>query len=413
MAELVVGVALTSRQWRGEFQRHVHNHATGVRLLIVRDSRVALESQLDVLVIDAECTWITPTVAGRVRQTGCRLVGVIDPEEGDTESLLLERLGFDTTVIEPFDPEELLEACFDLFPTRPTSTVEPTRSSSTSTPGGEDRFLVAVGGPAGVGRTEVALAIAAIAAGEGRALLIDGDEFCPSLAPRLRLPRHPNVLSAIDLLRGDSAEHVVGVDAVRRSLARPTSGQLPFDVLAGLAGKGDWMSVREDVARELLDATGRWRTVVADVAPSLERFERYQIERFPLSRLLVASADVAVVVTEPTPKGVMHALGWVADVLETSPWAAVHLAVNRTPRGRFVRAELQRELAELGESRLAGLWFLPEDDRVSVAAWNGDLVTGGRFTRAVARMVQAISATRPVRPAHSTAAMSVTVEVAG
>jgi hypothetical protein len=77
--------------------------------------------------------------------------------------------------------------------------------------------------------------------------------------------------------------------------------------------------------------------------------------------------------------------------------APVHVVLNRAPRERFRRGELERELARtLGPFPV---WFAPTDPRVEDAAWDGALVRRGPFVHAVDRVAASIAAA-PARPAR-------------
>ena len=396
MGELILGVSMSPRAWRSELQRHIHNYATGVDLIVIRDGRVALEAGMHVLLADADCTWLTPTLATQIRANGCRILLAVDREEGDADVAILGRVGAEATINGNAGPEAILSLCWDHAPIA-ANIPDHVPDDLVARVGRGGGRLVAVGGPAGVGRTEIAIGLAAATARRKvRTLLMDANEFAPTIAERLGLPRHPNLVSALDLLRGDGADHAIGDIAIGKSLARPggkTQPRLPFDTLVGMAARAAWPLLREDLVAELLDsAMGRWEVTVADVAPTLESSDRWCADRYPATRRIVGAADVLVVVMEPSPTGLVQSLTWLGDAMEISPAAPVHLLVNRLPRDRFVRRELERELADIGGGRLAGLWFLPEDRKVPVAAWNGDLVGRGRVTRALAVLADAVLA---------------------
>jgi hypothetical protein len=62
----------------------------------------------------------------------------------------------------------------------------------------------------------------------------------------------------------------------------------------------------------------------------------------------------------------------------------VHIVLNRAPRHRFRRSELEFELCRTFTP--AGVWCIPADRRVDDAVWRGALVPRGPFTAATARL---------------------------
>src|SRR5690606_24894370 len=109
--------------------------------------------------------------------------------------------------------------------------------------------------------------------------------------------------------------------------------------------------------------------------------------RFGLSRGLIRIADVVVAVGLGQPVALTRLVRWVTEAAVLAPDRPMHVAVNRVGRSPHQRAEVE---AELGRA-LPGLplSFLPEDRRVSEAAWAGTTVPGGPFRRAVRKIVGA------------------------
>ncbi|MGH2717331.1 MAG: hypothetical protein ACRDJU_01975, partial [Actinomycetota bacterium] len=160
-----------------------------------------------------------------------------------------------------------------------------------------------------------------------------------------------------------------------------------------------WAQVRAaeaaDVAAELKRTHAH---VVVNVGPFLEDLTRLGgPDRYGLTRSMVAGADVLIGVGVATPVGVARLLGWVGDAVALAPGKPLHLAVNKVPsRGsanRFVRAEVEAELRRSYEP--ASLHFLPYDDAVERAAWRGELVAPGGFTRAMGDLVRAAAGPGP------------------
>jgi MinD-like ATPase involved in chromosome partitioning or flagellar assembly len=392
MSEITVGVAFTPREWRAAFQRHVRDHVVGVVLRVVRDSRMALEEHVDVLVVDDDAGFLSASFVASIRELGVKIVGIYDPDDVDDASrALLRRLGVDVALPTTTPPEDLLAHLRELVAeTGASRRFEDVVAGLELDPGPRSASgrLIAVGGPPGAGATEVAVALAQVLTRRFRVLLVDVDEVNPGVARRLHLAVHPHLLTAVDGLEGTYLDRLAldpGSDPIEAALARPagTTPAPPFDVIGGLADPRDWAVLRaEDLLALFARLTARWPVVVANLGPHLEDLSRW-IDRYGATRATLAEADTAVAVCEGSPRGVLRFLDWLVDASAVAPDRPVNVVVNRTPRSAFHRAELTDALHEHAGRRLASVTFAPEDGRVTRAAWDGMLLSGGRFLRAV------------------------------
>lgn len=393
MNELTVGVVYTAREWRTTWQRYVRDHVVGVTLRLVRDSRMAKEEHLDVLIVDDDTSYLTPPFVAALRERGVRIVGVFDDTQPDTPgAALLQRLGVDRIVAADVAPEDLLAVIEALRPDGLDDRFEEVVAGlALDEQGAEPSQVLAVGGPPGSGATEVAVALADVASRHQRTVLVDVDEVAPGIARRLQLGLHPHLLTALDDLRGTTTRQNPERTAhpLEGALARPAAGsraRLGFDVVAGLANRGDWHLLRGDEIVALLDELARWwRCVVANLGPHLEDLSPY-VERFVASRSVVTRADRLIGVCEASPRGLLRFLDWLVEVAELAPDLQVDAVVNRTPGSRHRQAELEAQLHEDAGPRLASVNFLAEDAEVSRAAWDGVVVPRGSFRKGVLRL---------------------------
>src|SRR5438067_794461 len=83
----------------------------------------------------------------------------------------------------------------------------------------------------------------------------------------------------------------------------------------------------------------------------------------------------------PSPVRITRLLDWLADVRTVAPRRAAHIVVNKAPDGAFARTEIAGEITRTYLP--ASLHFVPHDPRVEAAAWRGELVKPGPFTKAV------------------------------
>jgi hypothetical protein len=81
-------------------------------------------------------------------------------------------------------------------------------------------------------------------------------------------------------------------------------------------------------------------------------------------------------------------LAWAVDARAQNPGAAVHFVVTRAPGDAFRRGEIQDEVMRTFPA--ASLNFAPGDRRVERAAWEGELVAAGPFTKALVPLVIAL-----------------------
>jgi MinD-like ATPase involved in chromosome partitioning or flagellar assembly len=335
----------------------------------------------DVLLIDDICSFLTPRLVARVKSSGREVVGVFDPAEfADGKERLLE-CGVSDVVEADAHPDEFL---------RVISRVAQHVVTTTLTDGGagdpvipevpEPRMqkILAVGGPAGgTGSTEVAIAIACRLGEAGRrVVLIDADEVAPSIAQRLSLSIHPNLRTAIDIM-----EHRTG------PLTSVTQRVGDIAVIAGLPNVSDWSEVRPTQVTDLIeDLSAVFDHVVVNVGSHLENLGfGGASDRFGISRRTIAGADRAIAVSLPNPVGVGRTLGWLAEAQRLRTGAPIDLLINRAPRDQFRRGELIEEITRSYQP--ASFGFVPTDEAVTRAAWDGVVVNRGRFKRALDRWV--------------------------
>lgn len=392
MKDRRVGVVYSSREWRKPLQLHVRNHVRGTRILVVRDERMAIEEPLDVLIVDDETSFLSGDLVEMLRARGVRLLGVHDPGDGGAGEARLNHVGIDVTVAAHSTPEQILAAIERLGDRLDEDFAVLAAQLDGAGTDLDTGFTVTVGGPPTVGKTEVAIGLAGLLAAHGPALLVDAADTYASIARRLHRSLHPHLLAAFEEVRTAPLTATAGEPPLRASLARPAPGNdgqpLPFDVVCGLANPTDWQVVRgEDLSALLRRAAGPWRFVVCDTGPHLEDLVR--LERWPLSRTATAHADRIVGVCGPTPDGMLRFLDWLVDVAALTP-VAVDVVVNRAPRSPLGRAEFDELLRENGGGRIASVTFVPSDDRVERAAWDGQGLRRAKFLKALAPLALAI-----------------------
>lgn len=413
MTELTVGVVASPRQWRSDLQSHVRNHVVGVRLKILREPRTALDEHLDVMAVDDVASFLTPGTVKRLRERGVRIVGVFDPSEheGQGERYLLD-MGVDLTVPATASAEQLLGALSSFGTVAQVSDEIAALEAAYGAPPPAVEPVPAAGGVTVVsgasdspGATEIAIALAgALAARRERTILVDADDVAPSVARRLLFNLDPNILTALDDVHygAGTLRNSVGV---RQGTA---PGSVHFAAIPGLANAADWNLIRDGDLITLIDELERaWDHVVINAGPHLEDLGAGMgPDRFGASRATVSRADRLIGVCSASPLGVLRFLDWAAEARALQPDVPIWVVVNRAPKSSYKRAELEQELRQnIGPEILAGLSFVPHDDRVADAVWDGAPVARGPFTKAVGELARIVPITAAAagRRAHARA----------
>ena len=373
MAEPEVALVFTPDEWVEELHRHLTDHGGARVRQIVVEPEVALEETYDVLIVGHRWPALTHAFVAEVQARGRAVLGVFDREEPVARELLVA-VGVDEVVESDGGADLFVQATRRLAARRRELVAEPQAGVASVRRG----RIVAVGGPPGVGRTEVAVHLTSAL----RGVLVDADDVGPSVAPRLGLSVEPNIRTLIDAVehgRGDVLDCVQG-DA---------SGSLP--AVAGLPNAGAWVQLRPgEVVRVVEHLARDTRPVVVDGAGTLDDVGGLPRSRFGVARAIVVESDVVVGVCDATPAGVVRFLSWAVAVHALAGDARLVVAVNRAPAGRFRRAELYEEL--MRSLPASDVVFLADDRRVADAAWDGNLARKGPFTRGVAALAEAVRA---------------------
>ena len=395
MAEPEVALVFSPETWVEGLHRHLTDHGGARVRQVVMDPALALEEEYGTLIVSHRWPALNRAFVDTVHAHRRRVLGVFDPDELAGREYLLQ-LGADRVIESDAPMSEFLAAVAALAPNDPVPVLADTELSAVfdhadQAPEGLDpRPVVVVAGPSGGGATEVAIELARDASESAPAVLVDADDVMPAVAQRLARTIEPNLRTAVDAVE-------YGMGDFRDSLVSAPGGD--FSVVCGLPNVAAWSQVRPGEVLDVVAALAHsnCRAVVnvsgwiEDLVVGLGR------SRHGLSRALIGAATALVAVGSGTPVGVTRLLGWIADVRALTD-APIHLVINRCPPDGFRRAELADEIHRT--FRPAGLWFVPVDPRVDVAAWSGELVAPGPFTRAVLPIARAI-ATQTAPVAHA------------
>ncbi len=371
-----IGVVLSPRAWSGRLHAFIADHVPEVELVMVRDQQAAIEAGADVLLIDDATPWLTSSFVEQAESRGVRLVGIYDRGDGGVGQSRLAALGLTHLLEEGMPPDDVVFLLDRLRPAPGEERLDLGNTGIRERVAVEPGTVVAVGGPSGSGAREVALGFAGEWAVQGwRTLLVDANEATPGMARRLGLGVYPHVLTAVERSRE------VGVSGVVASLADRV-GRRGFDVVVGLPATRDWdRLVPNDVAALLDTCRNGWDRIVVTTSPMIEDLQRWG-DRFGVSRRVLAGADMAIGCCEPTPRGILRYLDWIAEAsrLRTD----ISTVVNKVPRSSRVGADVIRQLRDVGGALIDDVYEVPFDRRVVTAEWDGVEVPKGPFRKALA-----------------------------
>ena len=399
-----IAIVRSSRSWARTLHRYVVDHGGAVVKARPLEERQALEEEYDILIVDDISSFLTNHIVDELHRRGRRVLGVFDPEEfspneENSGKQRLIRMGADGYIEAQATPEEFVRSIEELAPEpgqreRTSDLVQDenmfgdgesaTASSGThiAVPPGRKAesarrrgYITAVlGASGGCGVTETAIELARQLGKRGeKTVVVDGDELAPSMAQRLDLPLHPNLRTAVDVVEhgtGRLSECLVGIAN-------------NLEVLTGLPHPKDWVEMRaSDMEGLLLELSYGRPQLVVNASPLIEDLSSFGgADRFGISRAVVESADALVVVCPATPMGVARLLDRVADLSSLAEGKPVHVVVGRVQKGAFKRNEIEREIQR--SIAATSVHFIPNDLRVERAAWEGTLVPGGEFTKAI------------------------------
>src|SRR3954451_18660951 len=185
MSEPEVALVFTAEPWVEELHRHLTDHGGArVRSLVIEQS-IALEETYDVLVVSHRWPALTVAFVADVHARGRRVLGVHDLAEPASRAHLAT-VEVDAVVESDAGADAFVRALVTLGSRQaPIVNVNVLPAARTGR-------LVAVGGPPGVGRTEVAIELARSFARISPTVLLDADDVAPAVAQRLSVPLEPN-----------------------------------------------------------------------------------------------------------------------------------------------------------------------------------------------------------------------------
>jgi MinD-like ATPase involved in chromosome partitioning or flagellar assembly len=356
---LEIALAASARDWPDRLHRHVLDHGgarVSGRLL---GAAQCFESRYSVLFVDDVCSFLSPRLVALVREQGRVVIGVYDPADGPDAKRRLLECGISDVIESDATPDEFVRMAEAAVEVATPARANPSRRR-------RGRAVAVAGVVPGVGATEIAVGISWGAAVELRSILVDLDPAWPSVSPRLDLRPHPNLFSLVDvaLHQGDVADVVettAGPDVVPGSPWLRDGSRIPAYEVAMAVG------ALAEVYPLVVADVGAMSDVLPEV---LREFD---------SLVLVASGD---------PVGVARLVKAAPQVHRMVGQASLLVVANRCLPGRFHVGEVRSEVASAFPD--VPVVTIPADDRVARAAWDGVVVSSGRFARAMQRISQIV-----------------------
>lgn len=403
MREPAIMLAHSPRPWAQELHFFLMDHGGATVRGYVMTAEAATAETYDVLIVDDVTSFLTPRLVSSLQRKGTKIVGIFDGDDSEgAGKQRLTDLGVDEAVPQSIAAAELVQvvnrvagpqlesvtAMSDVLLAAVAERTPPTLTSETAVRASRGTVVVVAGATGGAGATEVAIALASELRTTGVAtVLVDADDQAPAIAQRLGIGLHPNIRTAVD-----AVQH--GSGSLDHSLTKLTS--LGIEALCGLPNPRDWFELRPGEVAEVIHELARVRGyVVVNVGSRVEDLpELGGPARFGVARSVLAMADSVVLVGTPTPVGATRVVDWLADTRSIISGARLHVLINQHPGGSFTAGELESEITRTVSP--TSMSFAPYDRRVLRAAWEGEPVTNGPFTKAIATLARSLTTSQQV-----------------
>ncbi len=360
-----VAIVMAAEEWVNRLQRHCADHGGAVVTRVILDPQTLTETDFEVLVVSANWPWLDLALVEQLHEAGRQILGVTSPSDRRGRTRLAQ-LGVDWMVDADQPMSGFLHAIASIAPLAIDKEPVSTSSSRTGT-------SIVVDGLPGVGRSELALAIAVGVARLGLpATLLDLDGNAPSLAARLNIPMEPNIhdlLTAADpsMVACPTVEGVTMVPG----FIRPAVAQL-HPVAAVLTG----------ISNLLTQGT----VGVIDIGSAPQHSSRAWEEYHAIRAALLERAQSVVVVGEGSPVGLTRLVTWLADLRQQHQSSAPYVVMNRAPKDAYRRDAILRELHEYVPTLQVEV--IATDQRVHDSSWRGEVVHRRPFTAAAERIAR-------------------------
>lgn len=361
-----LALAASAREWPDRLHRHLLDHG-GARVVqrVMSPDQIS-GARFDALLIDDISSFLTPRLVAVVREAGCEVIGVFDPDDSPHAKRRLLECGIGDVVESGATPDEFLNVVRGTI----SHGLEPIPIEHESN---SSAWSIAVTGVSdGVGSTEVAVGLANAIAPTISTVLIDLDPTWPSVAPRLDIPLYPNLRTAVDKVLHDSKR-------IESSLQR----RGPLSIVGGIADHGNAGSLSHTEVSMLVDVLADlFAVAIADLGA------------FPNAQgVLLGRFDSIALVGSGDPVGLARLIRSIERMLGLVDEEALVVVVNKAPPGRYHSSEIRGELTAAYPGVPSIL--MPLDRRVTESMWQGTVCDTGKFAKAMRRMTGVIEESLP------------------
>lgn len=343
---VVAGLAPARSAWFAELARAATSGALPVEFVkcISVDelhTRLASGRTYSAVLVDAAVHELDRDLVDAARAAGCAVV-VVDDERTRRD---WSALGVHAVIGRELSRSELLDVLASSGTPVRLADRAPAMAPTTPGPGGQ---LVAVTGPAGTGRSTIAMALAQGLARRGRTTVLadfalDADQAALHGTGDV-IPGLPELVDAART----GAIHPLALDDLTFAIEARS-----YDLLLGLRRRRDWVALRpRAVGAAVAALRDRYDAVVVDVdddTDGLAETGSADLEdRNVLARTALARADAVVVVSRAGVQGTSALVRSVVSLLAfgIDP-RRVQVVVNHSPRSARQRAELRRAISTL------------------------------------------------------------------
>ncbi len=231
-----------------------------------------------------------------------------------------------------------------------------------------DGLMFGVMGSGGVGATEISLVLASRLIDS---VVVDTDFEHPSIAPRAGLDVNPHILDALE-----SAHHNDVLDQTQR-----------IKNSAAIVGVSHASFARDIKNYEIDSLCNVLTRTYAHTVLDLGRMSE-DSSFFSHTRTLIEKCDALILVTEPTPVGVLRLLENIAlihSLFKDADAPLLSVVVNKCTKDRSMRIDIEQEIKTI--EQVSHCSFLPYSRHIIENAWRSDITQPASWKKPMNELV--------------------------
>jgi hypothetical protein len=243
----------------------------------------------------------------------------------------------------------------------------------------------------GSGLTEALVGTAEALARDWRVLVIESDPLSTVLAARLNRSPSSGLGWCLNRIAQGRTCLPDGLSGAAEEGGAPIGS---FDVVGQTAAAGGTLPVEAGLLATLVDeALAAYDHVLLAAGPLTAASGSAGRDRLSAGRAHLARADVALGWAGSDPIGAVSLGGWRALAEDAGLIGQAWGVFGRSGRSRFEEQQLTDLVGTATAARpFHRVTFLPEDDAVRRARWDGTMVSRGRWHDGTRRLAEALSA---------------------